>query len=53
MLNQIVMVAILTVLLAVGAQAQQPTSSGQQSANPSGWTFNIAPYLWLPTIKLR
>jgi hypothetical protein len=51
MLNRIVMIAILTVVLAVGAQAQQPTSSGQLSANPSGWTFNIAPYLWLPTIR--
>ena len=55
MLNRIVMAAVLTALLAAGAtsgaQAQQPSSSGQQTANPSGWTFNIAPYMWLPTIN--
>jgi hypothetical protein len=55
MLNRIVVAAVLTTLLAAGgmcgAQAQQPTSSGQQVAGPSGWTFNIAPYMWLPTIN--
>jgi hypothetical protein len=56
MSNRIVMAAVLTALLAAaeatsGAQAQQPTSAGQQAANPSGWTFNIAPYMWLPTLK--
>ena len=34
-----------------GARAQQPASSGQQAPGPSGWTFNIAPYLWLPTVN--
>ena len=33
-----------------GAQAQQPISAGQQGGNPSGWTFNVAPYLWMATI---
>lgn len=54
MLSQTAVVAILAGQLAGGAtsaQAQQPTSSGQQADNPSGWTFNIAPYLWLPTIN--
>jgi hypothetical protein len=48
------MVVVLTGLLVAGttsgAQAQQPTSVGQVTANPSGWTFNIAPYLWLPSL---
>jgi hypothetical protein len=56
MSNRIVMAAILAGLFAAGAksgaQAQQPTSVGQQAANPSGWTFNIAPYAWLPTIRM-
>ena len=34
-----------------GAQAQQPISLGQSTANPSGWTFNVAPYLWIATIN--
>jgi hypothetical protein len=55
MLSRIVMAAVLTTLLAAGAtsgaQAQQPSSVGQQAANASGWTFNIAPYMWLPTIR--
>jgi hypothetical protein len=55
MLSRIVMAAVLTALLAAGAtsgaQAQQPSSVGQQAANASGWTFNIAPYMWLPTIR--
>jgi hypothetical protein len=55
MSNRIGMAAVLTALLAAeatsGAQAQQPSSSGQPAANPSGWTFNIAPYMWLPTLK--
>jgi hypothetical protein len=54
MSSRIIMVVVLTGLLATGAtsgvQAQQATSAGQ-SATPSGWTFNIAPYLWLPTIN--
>ena len=49
------MAVVVTGLLAAGAasavQAQQPTSSAQQPGKPSGWTFNVAPYLWLPTIN--
>ncbi len=55
MLSRITMAAVLTVLLAAGgisgARAQQPMSSGQQSPGPSGWTFNIAPYLWFANIN--
>jgi hypothetical protein len=54
MSRRMVMVAVLTGLLVAGttsgAQAQQPTSVGQVTANPSGWTFNVAPYLWLPSL---
>ena len=53
-LRRIAMAAVLTGLLtaglASGAHAQQPTSLGQPAATPSGWTFNVAPYLWLPDI---
>jgi hypothetical protein len=53
MLNRMVIAAGLALLLVPGgtsdAQAQQPASSGQV-ANPSGWTFNVAPYLWMPSI---
>jgi hypothetical protein len=55
MRNQTVMAAVLTALLAAGgtsaAQAQQPMGLGQQAANPSGWTFNLAPYLWVANIN--
>ena len=33
-----------------GVRAQQLISSGQQAATSSGWSFNVAPYLWMPTI---
>ena len=55
MLSRIVMTTALTGLLAAGTtsvQAQQPTSSGQQAANPSGWTFNIAPYGWFANLNV-
>ena len=34
-----------------GALAQQAGSPSTQAAAPSGWTFSIAPYLWLPHIN--
>ena len=53
--GRMTMAAIVTGLLAGGAAsgalAQQPGSIGQQTPNPSGWTFNVAPYLWLPTVN--
>jgi hypothetical protein len=55
MLSHIVMTTALTGLLAAGTtsvQAQQPTSSGQQAADPSGWTFNIAPYGWFANLNV-
>jgi hypothetical protein len=43
----VVFTCILMTAAWSGAHAQQPTSAGQ--VNPTGWIFNIAPYLWLPT----
>lgn len=42
---------VWVLVVAAGAQAQQPTGPGQPAANPSGWAFNVAPYLWLPNIN--
>ena len=51
MLNRILMAAVLTAMIATGgisgARAQQPISLGQPTA--PGWSFDVAPYLWLPT----
>ena len=44
--------ALAGLLAGTSVQAQQPTSSGQQAANPSGWTFNIAPYGWFANINV-
>ena len=41
---------LVTAALSAG-HAQQPVSAGQ-AANPTGWIFNIAPYLWLPTAHI-
>jgi hypothetical protein len=55
MLNRITMVAVITMVLVTGgmsgALAQQPMTSGQQAPGPSGWTFNLAPYLWFANIN--
>jgi hypothetical protein len=56
MLSRVVMPTALAGLLAggamYGAHAQQPTSSGQQAASSSGWTFNIAPYGWFADVNV-
>lgn len=55
MIRRILLGALTAGFLAVSAvsavKAQQPTSSGTQPANASGWSFNIAPYVWLPTMN--
>ncbi len=55
MLRRIVMAVVLAGLLTAGtmsgARAQQPASAGQPAANPSGWTFNVAPYVWFATVN--
>jgi hypothetical protein len=52
---RIVMVAVLTAALAAGetsvARAQQPMGLNQQVAGSSGWTFDLAPYLWFANIN--
>jgi hypothetical protein len=54
MLNRIVTAVVLAALLAAGgmsgARAQQPISFGQQAAGSSGWSFDVAPYLWVASI---
>jgi hypothetical protein len=55
MLGRPLMIALLAASLAVGASlqanAQQPISMGSQAPEPAGWTFNVAPYLWMATIN--
>jgi hypothetical protein len=55
MLNRILVAAVLTILIATGgisgARAQQPISLGQPAPNPSGWSFDVAPYLWFANIN--
>jgi hypothetical protein len=35
----------------IACKSKQPTSSEVQGTATSGWSFNVAPYLWLPTIN--
>ncbi len=53
MFRRPLMTVMLVGLLAAGAstaRAQQPTSTVAQPATQSGWTFNLAPEVWLPII---
>jgi hypothetical protein len=45
------LVGWLVALLPMAAIAQQPSDQSQQVTSTSGWTFNIAPYSWLPNIN--
>ena len=40
----------LALALPWAAAAQQPASQPPQTSTTSGWTFNFAPYVWLPTV---
>ena len=55
MLNQILSAVVLTIMIATGgisgARAQQPISLGQPSTNIPGWTFDVAPYLWVANVN--
>jgi len=57
MLRRLLAAVVLTVLLAAGAmsraQAQQPASLPPPGTGVGGWTINVAPYLWLPTINVN
>jgi hypothetical protein len=52
---RIVLAGVLTAALTAGgnsvARAQQPMGLNQQVAGSSGWTFNVAPYLWFANIN--
>ena len=54
-IGRLILAALTAGSLASGAlsdaRAQQPVNGGTQPANASGWTFNVAPYMWLPTIN--
>jgi hypothetical protein len=55
MLNRILIVVVLTAMIATagtsGARAQQPISFGQPAPNASGWSFDVAPYVWFANIN--
>ena len=48
----VILMGLLVTEVATGARAQQPTSSGQLANNPTGWTFNIAPYGWFANVNV-
>ena len=51
--ERVVAAAVAMLVLAgagSGARAQQPMNGGS-SASQTGWVFNVAPYLWLPTVN--
>jgi hypothetical protein len=50
-LKVVTLVAWLVSSLPLAAMAQQPSSPlVPQASTSSGWVFNVAPYLWLPTV---
>ncbi|MDR3472932.1 MAG: hypothetical protein P4M09_14825 [Devosia sp.] len=55
MFGRIIIAAALAAALAGGATtqagAQQLANPGQPAATPSGWVFNVAPYVWMPTLS--
>ena len=57
MLSRIIWVVVLAGLLTgeviPAVQAQQPDNSGQQATTPSGWTFHVAPYMWMATLGTK
>jgi hypothetical protein len=44
-------VGLLVTGASSGARAQQPAGMAQTNGAPSGWSFNVAPYLWVPTVN--
>lgn len=44
------LVGWLVSLLPMAAMAQQPSGPPPQASGTSGWIFNVAPYMWLPTV---
>ncbi len=54
MLSRIAVATVMAGIIAVGgtsgARAQQPTSMWQPAAATSGWSFEVAPYVWFASI---
>jgi hypothetical protein len=44
------LVCALVSFLPLAAMAQQPSGRPPPTAGTSGWLFNVAPYMWLPTV---
>jgi hypothetical protein len=48
-------IAVVFILLGAGAtapaRAQQPVALGQPAAGAPGWSFNVAPYLWIASVN--
>lgn len=44
---------LLAIGVATEAQAQQPGGDPTRPAVPTGWAFNVAPYLWVPKIDMN
>jgi len=55
MLRRIVTAGVLTGLLVIGVasgvRAQQPGAPAAPASSPSGWTFNLAPYMWFANLN--
>jgi hypothetical protein len=49
-LTRIIVALLLLTGAWSGARAQQPVSAGQASPT-TGWQFDIAPYIWFPTVN--
>ena len=56
MLRQFAMATVLAGLLVAGAtsgaKAQQPTNASPPPPGPSGWTFDLTPYVWFATLNV-
>jgi hypothetical protein len=52
MRNRLVALAVACVVLAASSARAQVTSTQPQTGGvTTGWTFNITPYAWLPTLR--
>ncbi len=49
--TKLALVAVFLAAAPLCAHSQQPTMPSTEAATRSGWIFNIAPYLWLPSIN--
>jgi hypothetical protein len=49
----VVFILLVGICAACPARAQQPITLGQPAAGPPGWTFNVAPYLWIASVDSK